>query len=94
MNEQRDERLHAIVEGMVQGVGYRQFTFERAGRLGLTGWVRNRYDRKVETVAEGPRGALEDFLNALQAGPPAAVVRRVTANWGPATGEYASFEIR
>ena len=94
MNEQRDERLHAIVEGMVQGVGYRQFTIERAGRLGLTGWVKNRFDRKVETVAEGPHGALEDFLKSLQSGPPAAIVRRVTATWGPATGEFPAFEIR
>lgn len=94
MSEQDDARLHAVVEGSVQGVGFRQFTAARAERLGLTGWVKNRWDRKVEALAEGPRDQLEVFLRALHDGPPAAMVRRVNAEWLPATGEFYDFSIR
>ncbi len=88
------ERLHAIVEGYVQGVGFRQYALSRAQRLGLYGWVRNRWDRKVEVVAEGPRDRLEDLLRALREGPPASSVRNVSATWGQATGEFTEFNIR
>jgi acylphosphatase len=93
MEEQHSIRLHAIIEGMVQGVGFRQYAVQKAQRLGLVGWVRNRYDRKVETIAEGPRDKLETFLQALNDGPPASFVRHVTATWEKATGEYRSFTI-
>ena len=93
MEEQHSVRLHAIVEGIVQGVGFRQYTAQKAQRLGLAGWVRNRYDREVETIAEGPRDKLEAFLQALNDGPPASLVRHVTATWEKATGEYTSFGI-
>ena len=45
------ERLHATVEGFVQGVGFRHFVMRSAGGLGLTGWTRNRYDGAVEVIA-------------------------------------------
>ena len=93
MEEQHSARLHAIVEGMVQGVGFRQYTAQKAQRLGLVGWVKNRYDRKVETTAEGSRDKLEVFLQALNDGPPASFVRHVSATWEKATGEYTSFRI-
>jgi acylphosphatase len=86
-------RLHAIVEGMVQGVNFRQSAARRARVLGLTGWIMNRPDRSVETVAEGPRNALEDYLAWLQHGPPAAVVRGVSARWETATGEFDRFKV-
>ena len=87
------ERLHAIVEGMVQGVGFRQFTLHRAQHLGLTGWVKNRYDRKVEVLAEGPRDQLDELVQQLHAGPPASMVRQVNCTWEKATEEYADFYI-
>ncbi len=87
------ERLHAIVEGMVQGVGFRQFTLHRAQRLGLTGWVKNRHDRKVEVLAEGPRDQLDELVQQLHAGPPASAVRQVHCTWGKATGEFTDFYI-
>ncbi len=52
-------RLHAEVFGEVQGVGFRAFVLRRAMGLGLTGWVRNRFDGSVELIAEGSRVALE-----------------------------------
>jgi len=87
------DRLHAIVEGYVQGVGFRQTTLYRARRLGLTGWVRNRADGSVEAVAEGLRDDLEVFLNYLYTGPQEAEVAHVRAEWLAATGEFPDFRI-
>jgi len=49
----KSRRLHAVVRGSVQGVGFRATTFDEARRLGLAGWVRNRVDGTVEVLAEG-----------------------------------------
>ncbi|HEC33487.1 MAG TPA: acylphosphatase [Chloroflexi bacterium] len=87
-------RLHAIVEGFVQGVNFRYYTVRRARSLGLTGWVANRWDGKVETVAEGPREALEEFLRFLHKGAPAAVVARVVPCWEEASGEFSDFKVK
>lgn len=86
-------RLHAVVSGVVQGVNFRYFTVNQARRLGLTGWVANRWDGKVETVAEGPRPALEEFLTFLYEGPPAARVTNVESRWEPATEEFTDFTV-
>ena len=61
-NTSQAERLHAIIEGRVQGVGFRYFVEEKAAALGVTGWVRNRWNRSVEVVAEGERYRVGDRL--------------------------------
>ncbi len=94
MAEEELSRLHAIVEGRVQGVGFRFFVQETANALGLTGWVRNRWDGSVEVLAEGQRETLEKLLNALNRGPRAAIVDLVTPEWQPASGEYSGFYVR
>jgi acylphosphatase len=88
------ERLDATVRGRVQGVGFRYFVLARAMDLDLTGWVANEPDGSLRCVAEGPRPALETLLGTLEAGPAGALVDRVTTAWGPATGTFASFEVR
>ncbi len=87
-------RLTAEVHGRVQGVGYRYFIQAQAHRLGVKGWVRNRWDGGVELEAEGPRETLERFLEAVRQGPPTARVERVNVVWGPYTGQYDRFEVR
>ena len=87
-------RLHAIVEGMVQGVGFRAFVQQKAVSLNLKGWVRNRWDGSVEVVAEGPHPDLEKLLSALYRGPYAADVRGVTPEWQPASGDFSGFGVR
>jgi len=47
----KNRRLHAVVRGSVQGVGFRATTFDQARRLGLAGWVRNCLDGTVEVLA-------------------------------------------
>jgi acylphosphatase len=62
-------RVHAIVTGKVQGVGFRAFTQNQATQKGIAGCVRNREDGSVEVEAEGPRVILDDFLKVLKEGP-------------------------
>jgi acylphosphatase len=86
--------LHAIVEGRVQGVGFRNFVLENATRLGLTGWVRNRWNGDVECLAEGDRQALDKLLSALQRGPRSGFVAHVRVDWQEASGEYTLFSVK
>jgi acylphosphatase len=90
----KQARLHAIVHGRVQGVSFRYYTIQAASRLGLTGWVANRWNGTVETVAEGPRDKLDELLAFLHRGPPSAWVERVDTNWQARTGEFNDFKVR
>jgi acylphosphatase len=83
-----------ILAGRVQGVAYRYFAEKRAVSLGVTGWVRNLYDGRVEVVAEGERANVELFLEELRKGPRLAQVEDVEVRWEEPTGEFAAFSIR
>ena len=87
------ERLHAVVRGNVQGVGFRYFVQRRADALGLHGWVRNNDDGTVEVVAEGDKAKLEQLKRSLEEGPRMARVARVDADWMEATGGLAQFDL-
>jgi acylphosphatase len=87
------ERLHAVVRGDVQGVGFRYFVQRKAQQLGLRGWVRNNEDGSVELVAEGERDPLELLKRAVEEGPRMARVDRVDAQWSSATGTLQSFDL-
>jgi len=67
-------RLHVLVTGLVQGVGFRWFVRETARRLDLAGWVLNRPDGGVEVVAEGRAEAIAQLRAAIEQGPPGARV--------------------
>ena len=68
------EGRHLLVSGIVQGVGYRAFADRAARELGLTGWVRNLDDGRVEIYAEGESPALEAFESRCRRGPRSAEV--------------------
>ncbi|MGQ9470082.1 MAG: acylphosphatase [Candidatus Aminicenantales bacterium] len=87
-------RLHAFVSGRVQGVFFRDFTRRWARTLGLTGWVRNVFDGRVEVMAEGNQEALETFIEKLKEGPPAASVENVEVEWDEYRAEFFDFTIR
>lgn len=70
-------RLHVVVRGRVQGVGFRWFVREQARVLRLSGWVRNRPDGTVEVAAEGTTAALDRLRAALADGPAGAAVASV-----------------
>ncbi|MCR6631225.1 MAG: acylphosphatase [Magnetospirillum sp.] len=71
--------VRVLVEGRVQGVWYRGWTAQTAQALGLSGWVRNLSDGRVEAVFLGPPAAIQAMIDACRQGPPAARVTAVTA---------------
>ncbi|NMM97785.1 acylphosphatase [Bifidobacterium olomucense] len=71
-------RKHIVVEGLVQGVGFRYFAVMQACKLGITGWVRNRRDGAVEVEAQGKPESMENFVSALRQGPRWAEVQHVS----------------
>jgi acylphosphatase len=87
-------RLHAVVRGRVQGVGFRASTQYEALRLGLAGWVRNLAAGEVELEAEGDHEALEELVRFLWEGPGPAHVDTVAVEWLPAAGLPRPFEVR
>jgi acylphosphatase len=66
-----------LIEGYVQGVGYRAFACRAALRLGISGWVRNRRDGTVEALITGMPDRVERMLAELRRGPYGAHVRSV-----------------
>ncbi len=94
MEEKVNARLNAVIEGTVQGVGFRYFVQDAANLLGLSGWVRNRWDGTVEVLAEGERSRLEQLLTALRRGPRSAHVMGVNFTWQEYNGEFTGFRVR
>ena len=94
MTKGESSRIHAIVEGRVQGVGFRYFVEEEAIRLDLKGWVRNLLDGNVEVTVEGSSEDLKKFLISLHRGPRSSVVNHIQVEWQPPTGEFSHFYIR
>ena len=82
-----------LASGQVQGVGFRFFTEEAARREGLTGFVRNLDDARVEILAEGDTEAMARFERAIWLGPPLARVVNVIAEERVPTGTMG-FQIR
>ena len=89
-----EKRIHARIDGYVQGVGFRYFAVDVAEELGLTGWVRNTPDGGVEVVAEGEEGRLARFIGMLRQGPRRAEVDDVKVEWQEPRGEFRSFQVR
>ena len=83
-----------LITGRVQGVGFRYFTYEVASREGVTGWVRNLPDGRVEAYVEGEGQAVTRVEQALRQGPRGARVEAVYADDEPPSQGYAQFEIR
>jgi acylphosphatase len=81
-----------VISGRVQGVGFRWFTHETATREGVTGWVRNLPDGRVEAHVEGEEESVTRVERALRSGPRGARVERVSVNVGE-PGGYRSFTI-
>lgn len=87
-------RIHLIVSGRVQGVYFRMNTVEQARRLGVTGWVRNRYDGSVEAVAEGEEEAIAEFEAWCRHGPRHALVTGIESSRSPWIGEFQGFDVQ
>lgn len=83
-----------LVSGRVQGVGYRDWVVRTAQRSGLTGWVRNLKDGRVEIVASGDEAALGHLVEACREGPPLARVEHVYSDAVPEDRSHKGFTKR
>ena len=86
-------RAHVFISGRVQGVSFRWYAQRQAQALGLTGWVSNLWDSRVEAVFEGEKSAVEKAVNWCFTGPPLAQVDDVQVTYEVATGEFRSFRV-
>ena len=86
-------RIHALVGGAVQGVGFRYNATEKARELGISGWVRNLPDGRVEAEAEGSAQAVGAFAAWLRTGPEWADVDGVETSEIEPTGA-SGFDLR
>ena len=94
MNDEQMICIHVVVEGRVQGVGFRHFVWQHANQLELKGWVRNRWDGTVELIAEGDQETVNQLISFLWKGPRMSFVTQVKVAQREFTGEFRSFDIR
>jgi acylphosphatase len=83
-----------VVEGSVQGVGFRDFAHRKATLLGLHGFVMNLKDGRVRVRVEGPREIIDELVRDLRKGPPLSHVDDVSVTWMTFSGRFASFSVR
>jgi acylphosphatase len=88
-------RVHILVKGRVQNVGFRAHVEYHAAQIGgLTGWVRNVGADTVETIAEGERARVEKFIEFVKQGPRASRVDDIQVEYQDATGEFKEFGVK
>lgn len=87
-------RAEIIVNGLVQGVGFRYFVIRNAERLSLFGYVQNLYSGEVLTLVEGDKINIEELYKLIKLGPPHAKVKNTVINWMEYKNEFKSFEVR
>ena len=86
--------VRVTVSGRVQGVGFRYATRDVAGRLGVTGWVRNLATGQVEVFAQGAEGPVGELVAWLKRGPRWASVTGVDSSPAEPDPDLATFHVR
>lgn len=87
-------RVHIFVSGRVQGIFFRENTKKKAQKLGVTGWVQNLVDGRVEAVFEGEKEKVEEMIKWAKRGPIWAKVNSIEVEWQEYKGEFDDFEIK
>ncbi len=87
-------RVHLFISGRVQGVFFRSNTRDKAMGVGLTGWVKNHEDGRVEAVFEGEQENVKKMVEWCRKGPEYARVEDMEIIRGEYTGEFKGFSIR
>ncbi len=93
MNENL-KRAEIIVDGVVQGVGFRYFVIRKAQKLKLKGFVQNLFSGEVLTVVEGEKFLIEELFNEIKIGPSNASVTKFDIQWSEYKNEFKNFEVR
>lgn len=86
------KQVHLLISGLVQGVGFRAFVRNNARKLGLTGWVRNLPDHRVEVLAQGDEHSLKKLIEVCSKGAFLSEVKSVAVKWGEPSEIYSTFE--
>lgn len=86
-------RARIWISGRVQGVFYRDHTRRWASSMGLSGWVRNLPDGRVEALVEGEKENIQNLEKRLREGPPLSRVETVQTEWEDYKGEFLDFRI-
>jgi len=84
---------HIVVQGLVQGVGFRYYVHRHATSLGLTGFAKNLYDGSVEIEVEGDRSSIEELIRLVKVGPRSAQVTDLKLEWKDIAHRFQYFEI-
>jgi acylphosphatase len=87
-------RVHLLIKGRVQGVGFRWFVTDIAATFGLAGWTKNLSDGRVEAVFEGERSAIKAAIERCAEGPRSAIVSGIGVNWDENPEDLTGFGIR
>lgn len=87
------KQARVFISGSVQGVGYRFFVKSWAKTYGVTGWVKNSSDGKVEAVFQGEKKRIEDLIAKCRKGPFLAEVNDVAVNWEKGGDEFDDFQV-
>jgi acylphosphatase len=93
-NPDRIIRVHIWVKGRVQAVGFRAHVEYYALQMGVLGWVRNIGRDTVETVAEGTREQIDQFIAMVKTGPPSSRVDEARVEYEPTTGRLDGFTVK
>ena len=83
-----------IIQGVVQGVGYRFFAVDQAKQYNIRGYAKNLPNGDVEVVAEGDEGMIKDYIEQLKVGPVSAHVTGVNVEWIESEFGFKNFDIR
>jgi acylphosphatase len=84
---------HVYISGFVQGVGFRRFVKHHALKLGLTGWVKNLSDNRVEAVFCGSKEQIEKITSACEKGSFFSEVKNVQISIENTKIDYTGFDI-
>ena len=87
-------RRHLLISGIVQGVGYRWSCQRAAKGIGVSGWVRNLPDGRVEVVAQGTKEQVEQLIQWCYRGPEEARVSDIAVTDEETAGDFQDFRIR
>jgi acylphosphatase len=87
-------KADVVVQGVVQGVGYRFFVLNQARLYDVKGYVKNMPDGTVQVVAEGKKGMVKDFVERLRIGPLSAHVTGIDVKWHEKNSGFTEFRLQ
>lgn len=88
------KRAKIIVNGLVQGVGFRYYVIRKAQALGLNGYTQNLFTGEVLTVVEGDSSLINELIFLIKIGPSHAQVKNCIVEWEEYKNEFNSFEVK